>query len=63
MCIVRFINKKSLLCLTIFATFKRRGLYGTGNPCPICRDEFLVVDYKVKISILNSLSQSNFMGF
>jgi len=24
----------------------RRGLYGTGNPCPICRDEFLVVDYK-----------------
>lgn len=30
-----------------FNIFKRGGKYATGNPCPLCRDEFLVVDYKV----------------
>ena len=34
--------------------FQRKGEVATGNPCPICRDEYLTVHYKVDI-IFNTL--------
>ncbi|KAG4071823.1 hypothetical protein HA402_005984 [Bradysia odoriphaga] len=30
----------------------RKGFISTGNPCPICRDEYLVVDYR-NLGLLN----------
>ena len=30
----------------------RHGMITTGNPCPICRDEYLVVDYR-NLKLLN----------
>lgn len=38
----RFLTIHSL----IFFMLQRNDVIVTGNPCPICRDEYLVVDYK-----------------
>jgi len=34
------------ICL-LFMHVQRRGFMATGNPCPICRDEYLVLHPKV----------------
>lgn len=35
-----------------FISFQRGGVISTGNPCPICRDEYLVLDFKVRLCSL-----------
>ena len=35
--------------MNIFIYFQRAGTIHTGSPCPICRDDYLVIDYRVGV--------------
>lgn len=45
MCVYKVIHDILTVCIAV-CCLQRQEEIATGNPCPICRDEYLVLDYR-----------------
>lgn len=58
--ILRSSGCKVAALVSLAVCFQRQGIIETASPCPICRDEYLIVDHKVSFKKGGFSAANNF---